>query len=222
MGFKNPEESVTRSPVFTPRPTRAFAQRFDSAFSSLKDSSRPGVIRAILSPNLLAASAGICPIESSIRLLPDELGAKLSHVGSSPQSVDAKDRSLPYLFDNLCSCRDDRSRNQQGIATTGADPCRGTEATHRRRLQPLHAEGDRGSKWNNDWQSSVLLSHARTTAGSCYPKRNAQSRWCRAALISTIIEGSLLIIGEGRLPHKESSGLAKETRRAALMLALSD
>ena len=49
-----------------------------------------------------------------------------------------------------------------------------------------------------------------------------KTRWRRAALISTMIEGSLLDIGEGRLPHKELSGLAKETRRAALMLALSD
>jgi AcrR family transcriptional regulator len=54
------------------------------------------------------------------------------------------------------------------------------------------------------------------------PKQKAPTRWRRAALISTMIEGSLLIIGEGRLPHKELSGLAKETRRAALLLALSD
>ena len=54
------------------------------------------------------------------------------------------------------------------------------------------------------------------------PKQKAPTRWRRAALISTMIEGSLLIIGEGRLPHKELSGLANETRRAALMLALSD
>jgi len=54
------------------------------------------------------------------------------------------------------------------------------------------------------------------------PKQKTQTRWHRAALISTMIEGSLLIIGEGRLPHKELSGLANETRRAALMLALSD
>ena len=54
------------------------------------------------------------------------------------------------------------------------------------------------------------------------PKQKAPTRLRRAALISTMIEGRLLIIGEGRLPHKELSGLAKETRRAALLLALSD
>jgi AcrR family transcriptional regulator len=54
------------------------------------------------------------------------------------------------------------------------------------------------------------------------PKQKAATRWRRAALISTMIEGSLLIIGEGRLPHKELSGLTKETRHAALMLAISD
>ena len=43
-----------------------------------------------------------------------------------------------------------------------------------------------------------------------------------SALISTMIEGSLLILGEGRLQHKELNGLAKETRRAALLLAHSD
>lgn len=37
-----------------------------------------------------------------------------------------------------------------------------------------------------------------------------------------MIEGSLLIIGEGRLPEKELSGLVTETRRAALLLALTD
>ena len=54
------------------------------------------------------------------------------------------------------------------------------------------------------------------------PKQKPATRWRRAALISTMIEGSLLILGEGRLLHKELNGLAKETRRAALLLALSD
>jgi AcrR family transcriptional regulator len=54
------------------------------------------------------------------------------------------------------------------------------------------------------------------------PKQKPATRWRRAALISTMIEGSLLILGEGRLQHKELNGLAKETRRAALLLAHSD
>jgi AcrR family transcriptional regulator len=54
------------------------------------------------------------------------------------------------------------------------------------------------------------------------PKQKPATRWRRAALISTMIEGSLLILGEGRLQHKELNGLAKETRRAALLLARSD
>jgi AcrR family transcriptional regulator len=44
----------------------------------------------------------------------------------------------------------------------------------------------------------------------------------KGLLMQALIGGSLLITGEGRLPHKELSGLAKETRHAALMLALSD
>ena len=54
------------------------------------------------------------------------------------------------------------------------------------------------------------------------PKQKPATRWRRAALISTMIEGSLLILGKGRLQHKELNGLAKETRRTALLLALSD
>jgi AcrR family transcriptional regulator len=54
------------------------------------------------------------------------------------------------------------------------------------------------------------------------PKQKPATRWRRAALISTMIEGSLLILGEGRLQHKELNGLAKETRRAALLLTHSD
>jgi AcrR family transcriptional regulator len=54
------------------------------------------------------------------------------------------------------------------------------------------------------------------------PKLDEPTRWRRAALISTMIEGSLLIVGAGRLPHEELSGLAEETRRAALVLALAD
>jgi AcrR family transcriptional regulator len=54
------------------------------------------------------------------------------------------------------------------------------------------------------------------------PKQKAQTRWRRAALISTMIEGCMLITSEGRPPHKELSGLAKEAKRVALMLALSD
>ncbi len=54
------------------------------------------------------------------------------------------------------------------------------------------------------------------------PKQKPATRWRRAALISTMSEGSLLILGKGRLQHKELNGLAKETRRTALLLALSD
>jgi hypothetical protein len=54
------------------------------------------------------------------------------------------------------------------------------------------------------------------------PRQKPATRWRRAALISTMIEGSLLIVGEGRLQHKDLKGLARETRRAALLLAYSD
>jgi AcrR family transcriptional regulator len=54
------------------------------------------------------------------------------------------------------------------------------------------------------------------------PGQNTATRWHRAALISTMIEGCLLIVGEGRVQHDELGGIVQETRKAALLLAMSD